>query len=358
MQSRKTLALIVILTLTVGILRAQEPIRFDFEKNQYSALITETYLGCEDPDEIARTFAAFGGRITGAASAALRLRGCSILEVGDHAWVIGIAPEARLPSSPRPVPGYWIRSGGDFERLWYPQLFVDHFGIFPRDEPKPIVSPDPTHLSALTGALPVGRWVMWADLDPSEHAKTNRGMPRNGHYWESEREPGLKEFSFLEIAHRGVAHTMLYHGDDRVIGGFTFPAGGDAIWSVESKFKWHWKTPQGGVGGYLVLQGQRNNPYIVVDVYADYVVLTQGEIRSDGHIRALTGAPVLMVRIGSRLDHNLLIFFGCVADNEDVPLHDVTECADPFVDANGRKMPGVGAGEPRTVVRSPAWVDS
>ena len=358
MQSRKTLAATAILVLTFSILYAQEPIRFDFEKNRYSALITETYLACEDPAEITRAFAAFGGSIGRGASASLRLRGCKILDVGDHAWVLGIAPEARLPSSPRFVPGYWVHSGGDFERMWYPQIFVGHFSIRPKVTSKPAVSPDPTHLSDLTGALPVGRWVMWADFDPAEYAKTNRGMPRNGWYWESEREPGLNEFSFLEIAHKGVAHTMLYNGDDKVIGGFTFPAGGEAIWSVQSKFGWQWQYPKGGVGGYLILQGQHNNPYIVVDVHADYVVLLQGELRSDGHIRALTGAPVLMVRIGSQLDHNLLNFFGCVMDNEDVPLQDVTACADPFVDANGRKMPNAGVGELRATVQSPTWYDS
>ena len=343
--------LIAIITITASLsLEAQEPIKFDFEKYTYDGIVRQTYLGCQDPEEIQRTFAAFGGTIRASAAAALELRGCKLLESDTGVYIVGIGPSVKLSNNLRPVPGFWI-AAGRLDRVWYPQQFVAH--ISPRLKPPPTEPPpEPRMVSDLDGVLPIGRWSMWANMNVAETATSNKGMPQNHRYWGFEEEPGLSEFFFLELDGDGMGSTIRFHGDQKVEGGFTFPRGGSAeIWSASYDFGWSWKAPQEDAAGYLILHAQRDYPYVVAEAHRDYVVMFRGELqratsyRQEGIISVLP-MSVLLVRIGSDLDARLLQFFGCVADNEGRKTFEVETCDSPFVDETGRALPRLGGGNP------------
>ena len=338
-----SIALIMMLVILVGAVHAQEAEQgYDHEKYIVFGNTKHNFIGCSRGAEVPRVFDDWQGRtITKrASSGALALRECIFVEAGEYVDLI--RPGEIVQIGETAVAGYYIRIWGEnqpFGPVWYPRSFLDDIKFQYRELPKY----EPEEVPDLEGPLPVGRWSIWSDFRPEWIAKSNSGR---FNYFEAE----------WELREDGRGNVLKFHGKKKRPnpGSFSFPSASGFIWTYGDEFAWEWREPETEYTGHLILLTTRAEVYALVNATDDLLIMISmpSQLMREGYVpysdpewqRQNGGRDrrTLMVRIGSALDDALVKFKGCVIRNEDRKLYEMEECVDPFVDANGRRIPGIG----------------
>lgn len=321
---------------------------FDHENNIVLGKTKHNFVGCSRGSEVPRVLYDSQGRLITkrASSGALALRECLFIEEGDLVYLV--RPGENVQIGEMAVAGYYINVLGEiqsFGPVWYPFRFLDIVRVEPKEPP--VVDYEPAAVSDLAGPLPVGRWSVWTDFRPEWFAESNRGKFS---YYEAD----------WELRTDGRGNILEFHGKEgQPKHGFSFPAASGYLWTHGEEFAWEWREPEAEYTGHLVFLTTREDIYAVVRTTDDLLILLPSHVTGNGNVWLTDSesqrkngwrARTLMVRIGSALDGALLRFRACVKGNKDRKLYELEECVDPFLDANGQRIHGVGINPSRRIL--------
>ena len=280
-----------------------------------SAFVTDNYIGCRDPEEIARVFSDLGTISKHTHGAALRLRQCVFLSQGDLVVVVKAEAPALMLNG-RELHGYFVAKS-DGPAIWFPRMLLDNLRAHepPEPDPEPVAEPD------LSGPLPVGRWSVWTFFDPERHSESNNG-------WLGE----IYEYT-VELTDDGLGWMLLFHGTDkRPHDGFRFPAMGDYVWTRDDELSWEWrqwKSRDDRVKDLLVLRTTRETIYMISTATQDFISMTEAQPGRENTLWT-HGERLILARLGSDAYWKLIRFYHCVKGNRGQPLHKLESCEVPF----------------------------